>query len=253
MDCSLAGKVALITGGSRGIGAAIALGFAEHGADVVVTSRKLDDLEIVAGKIRNLSRRALAVPSHIGRMDDVKSLVARVNSEFGRIDILVNNAGGNPVLASFLETEERLWDSVMNLNLKGLFFLSQAAAKIMKEHGGGKIINVSSIRALKPAINQGVYDISKAGVVMATKVMARELAEYNIRVNALLPGQVHTRSGDAYFEAVPGSEAEIIKRTPLNRIAQPEEMVGAAIFMASDASSFMTGETICIHGGLLLT
>jgi NAD(P)-dependent dehydrogenase (short-subunit alcohol dehydrogenase family) len=249
----LDGKVALITGGSRGIGRATALGFAEAGASIAIASRKLPDLENVAREIRDLGREVLPIAAHIGRMEDINSLVSRVTDEFGRIDILVNNAGTSPALASSLEVDERLWDSVMNLNLKGLFFLSQAAAKVMKEHGGGAIINVASVDGFKPEANIGTYAVSKAGVIMVTKVMALELAQYDIRVNALAPGNVHTRLGDSRFLAMPEYEKEMIKRTPLGRIADPDDMVGAMIYLASDASSFMTGECIVVGGGILLT
>jgi len=249
----LDGKVALITGGSRGIGRATALGFAEAGADVVVASRKLPDLENVAEEIRKLGRKSLPVAAHVARMEDINNLVSKVTNEFGKIDILVNNAGTSPALASSLDVDERLWDSIMNLNLKGLFFLSQAVAKVMKEHGGGKIINVASMDGFKPEPNIGTYAISKAGVIMVTKAMALELAQYNIRVNALAPGNVHTRLGDSRFLAMPEYEGEMIKRTPLGRIADPDDMVGAMIYLASDASSFVTGECIIVAGGIFLT
>jgi NAD(P)-dependent dehydrogenase (short-subunit alcohol dehydrogenase family) len=141
----------------------------------------------------------------------------------------------------------------VNLNLKGLFFLSQAVARMMKEHGGGKIINVASMAGLRPELNGGVYAISKAAVIMATKVMALEWAQYNIRVNAIAPGNVHTRLGDARFIAVPEYERKMIDRTPLGRIPQPEEIVSAMVYLASDASSFHTGDTLSIEGGMLLT
>lgn len=249
----LDGKVALVTGGSRGIGRATALGFAEAGASIAVASRKLPDLENVAREIEKLGGKALPVAAHVGRMEDIHSLVSRVTDEFGRIDILVNNAGTSPALASSLEVDERLWDSVMNLNLKGLFFLSQATARVMKEHGGGIIINVASVDGFKPEANIGTYAVSKAGVIMVTKVMALELGPHNIRVNALAPGNVHTRLGDSRFLAMPEYEKEMIKRTPLERIANPDDMVGAMIYLASDASSFMTGECVVVGGGILLT
>jgi NAD(P)-dependent dehydrogenase (short-subunit alcohol dehydrogenase family) len=249
----LNGKVALITGGSRGIGRATALGFAGAGADIAVASRKLPDLENVAKEIERLGRKALPIAAHVGRMEDINNLVAKVTSEFSKIDILVNNAGTSPALASSLETDERLWDNIMNLNLKGLFFLSQAVAKVMKEHGGGKIINVASMDGFRPERNIGTYAISKAGVIMVTKVMALELAQYNIRVNTIAPGNVHTRLGDSRFLVMPEYEREMIKRTPLGRIADPDEMVGAMIYLASDASSFVTGECIVVAGGIFLT
>ncbi len=247
---SLEGKTALITGGSRGIGKVTAISFARAGADVAVASRNLAELETVAGEIKSLGRRSLAVTAHLGRMDQIKSLVEPVVAEFGRIDILVNNAGTNPAYTPALDLEERAWDSVMNLNVKGLFFLSQAVARVMKEHGGGRIINVASVDGFRPELNLGAYAISKAGVIMATRVMAQEWARYNIRVNTVAPGNVHTRLGDSRFGvAPPGYEEEIIKRTPLGRIAQPEEMVGAMIYLASDASNFVTGHTLVVDGG----
>jgi NAD(P)-dependent dehydrogenase (short-subunit alcohol dehydrogenase family) len=248
----LDGKVALITGGSRGIGRATALGFAEAGADIIVASRKLPDLENVAEEIRRSGRKALPVAAHLGRMEDINNLVAKVNSEFGRIDILVNNAGTAPAMSPAEDVDERLWDSIMNLNLKGLFFLSGAVARVMKQHGGGKIINVASMDGFKPESQIGVYAISKAGVIMATKVMALEWAQYDIRVNTLAPGNVHTRLGDSRFLAIPEYEGEMIKRTPLRRLADPDEMVGAMIYLASDASSFVTGECLTVDGGISL-
>jgi NAD(P)-dependent dehydrogenase (short-subunit alcohol dehydrogenase family) len=249
----LDGKVALITGGSRGIGRATALGFAEAGADVAVASRKLPDLENVAAEIKKMGKKSLAVAGHVGRLENIDSLVAKVTDEFGKIDILVNNAGTSPALASSLEVDERLWDSIMNLNLKGLFFLSQAVAKLMKEHGGGTIINVASMDGFRPEANIGTYAISKAGVIMVSKVMALELARYSIRVNTLAPGNVHTRLGDSRFLAMPEYKEEMIRRTPLGRIGDPDDMVGAMIYLASDASSFVTGECVVVAGGIFLT
>src|SRR4030042_1501679 len=252
-DFSLKGKVALVTGGSRGIGKATALGFASAGADVAIASRKLPDLEQVADEIRGLGRKALPVSAHIGRLEEIKSLVNTVYQEFGKIDILVNNAGTSPAISPMLELEERLWDSITNLNLKGVIFLSQAVARVMKEHGGGTIINVSSVTAFRHEPNIGVYSISKAALVMATKIMAQEWAEYNIRVNAIAPGHIHTRLGDSIFEAVPEYEEEFLKRVPLGRIGNPDEIAGAMIYLASDATSYVTGETIVVDGGTLTT
>jgi len=250
---SLEGKVALITGGSRGIGKATAIGFANAGADVVVASRKLPDLELVADEIKGLGRKSLAVAAHVGRLEQINSLVETVVDEFGRIDILVNNAGTSPVFTLALDLEERAWDAIMNLNLKGLFFLSQAVARVMKEHGGGKIINVASMDGFKPEYKVGAYAISKAGVVMVTKVMALELAEHNIRVNAIAPGPIHTRLLDSHWVVAPEDKEEVIKRVALKRIAEPEEIAGAMIYLASDASSYVTGQTFIVDGGFLLT
>lgn len=255
---SLEGKVALVTGASRGIGRATALGFAEAGADVAVASRKLPDLEKVADEVRALGRKALPVEAHVGKVEEIQTLIDAVVAEFGTIDILVNNAGTNPAMASVLDCEERLWDSIVNLNLKGLYFLSQAAARVMKDHGGGKIINVASGDGYKPEYLVGIYSISKAGVIMATKSMALELAQHNIRVNCIAPGPVSTRILDSHWFHLPEEEARAQKAhladlLPLQHIAEPDEMVGAMIYLASDASSFTTGETILMDGGMLLT
>lgn len=247
MDFSLEGKVALVTGGSRGIGRSSALGLAQAGADVVVASRKLPDLEKVAVEIRRLGRRSLAVAAHIARMEQIINLVSKVKDEFGKIDILVNNAATNPVMDPALDIEERAWDTVMNLNLKGLFFLSQAVAKMMKEQGGGKIINVTSVEGITPGILP-VYSISKAGVIMATKVMAREWSKYNIRVNAIAPGLTKTLFSEALWNN-PEILKDAIGKTPMGRVAQPEEMVGAVIYLASDISSYVTGQVIAVDGG----
>lgn len=254
---SLEGKVALITGGSRGIGEATAVGFAEAGADVAVSSRKLPDLERVAGRVEDAGRKALPVAAHLGRMENISGLVEKVKEEFGRLDILVNNAGTSPANASVLDAEERLWDTVLNLNLKGLYFLSQAAARVMRDTGSGSIINVSSVNGYQPTMNRGIYAISKAGVIMATKSMALDLAQYNIRVNAIAPGAVDTKLLNSNWANFSKEQAAAIKETvakniPLSHIADPDEIVGAMIYLASDSSSFLTGETILLDGGSTL-
>lgn len=250
MNLSLENKVALVTGGSRGIGRAIAIGLAQSGADVIIASRKVADLEKVAEEIRNMGRKALAVATHIGRLDEIKNLVIKANAEFGRIDILVNNAATNPTMAAAIDIDDRAWDSIMNLNLKGLFFLSQAVARIMKEKGGGKIINVASVAGISPDILP-IYSISKAGVIMATKVMAQQWAIYNIRVNAIAPSLTKTNFSEPLW-----SNQDILNiamsRTPLGRPAEPEEMVGAVIYLASDASSYVTGQVLAIDGGITI-
>lgn len=248
---SLEGKVALVTGGSRGIGRATAIGFAKAGADVAVTARDtegrgLPSLKEVTDEIKGLGRKALAVAAHIGRMDQLQGLVDRVVAEFGRIDILVNNAGTSGY-TPVLEVAEKHWDAIINVNLKGLFFLSQAAARVMKEQGGGKIINVSSLSGFKPEFEVCVYSISKAGVLMATKSLAQELAKYNIRVNAIAPGGIQTR----LLEASP-LIGDLPKQVPLARIGEPREIADAMIYLASDASSYVTGQTVIVDGGLML-
>ena len=247
MDFSLKNKVALITGASRGIGEAAAIGLAQAGADLAIASRKLPDLERVAAEVRKAGRKCLPIAAHVGRVEEVNSLVKKVVMEFGRIDILVNNAATNPTMAQALDVDERAWDSIMNLNLKGLFFLSQAVARVMKEKGGGKIINVSSIAGISPDLLP-VYSISKAAVIMATKVMAMQWAQYKIRANCIAPGLTKTKFSEALW-----NNPDILKHamalTPMGRVGEPEEMVGAILFLASEASSYVTGQVIAVDGG----
>ena len=252
---SLEGKVALVTGASRGIGRATALGFANAGADVAITSRKQPDLDVVAEEIRQTGRKALPIASHGGRMENHIALVDAVVKEFGRLDILVNNAATSPAVSSVLETEERLWDTIMNVNLKGLYFLSQAAARVMKEQGGGRIINVASSDGIKPAHTRSVYSTAKAAVMTVTKSFAGELAQYNIRVNAIAPGAIDTKMlnniwGDLPEEQQESIRAQMTQSMPLGHIGIPDEIVGAMIYFASDASSYLTGQTLLIDGGV---
>ncbi|MGD0352000.1 MAG: glucose 1-dehydrogenase [Dehalococcoidia bacterium] len=249
-EFSLKGKVALVTGGSRGIGKAIVIGLAKAGADVALASRKLPDLEEVAKEVKSTGRKSLAVAAHIGKIEEINNLVNKVKEEFGKIDILVNNAATNPTMDQAIDVEERAWDSIMNLNMKGLFFLSQAVARVMKEQGGGKIINVASVAGISPDLLP-IYSISKAGVIMATKVMAQQWAQYNIRVNAIAPGLTRTRFSEALWgnqDILQGAMLGI----PLRRVAEPEEMVGAVIFLASDASSYVTGQVLAVDGGAMI-
>jgi NAD(P)-dependent dehydrogenase (short-subunit alcohol dehydrogenase family) len=247
MELSLKNKVVLLTGASRGIGQAAAIGLAKAGADLAIASRKLPDLEKVAAEIKKIGRKCVPIATHVGRIEEVNSLVKKVLDEFGKIDILVNNAATNPSMASAMDVDERAWDSIMNLNLKGLFFLSQAVARTMKEKGGGKIINIASIAGISPDI-LAVYSISKAGVIMATKVMAQQWGQYNIRVNTVAPGLTKTKFSEALW-GNPDILNIAMSRTPLARPAEPEEMVGAILFLASDASSYVTGQVIAVDGG----
>lgn len=249
-EFSLKGKVALVTGGSRGIGKEIVIGLARAGADVALASRKLPDLEEVAKEVKAVGRKSLAVAAHVGKIEEINGLVAKVKDAFGKIDILVNNAATNPTMDQAIDVEERAWDSIMNLNMKGLFFLSQAVARLMKEQGGGKIINVASVAGISPDLLP-IYSISKAGVIMATKVMAQQWAQYNIRVNAIAPGLTKTGFSEALWgnkDILQGAMLGI----PLRRVAEPEEMVGAVIFLASDASSYVTGQVIAVDGGAII-
>ena len=253
---SLAGKTALITGGSRGIGEATAITFAQAGADVAVTSRKLPDLERVAAEIKKLGRKSLAVECHVGRMEQLQPLVDQVQQVFGKIDILVNNAGTS-FYDPALEMSEKGWDSVLNLNLKGVFFLSQAVARLMVKQGGGNIINVSSTAGFQAQIPTAHYSVAKAGVNMVTKVLAKEWAQYNIRVNCIAPGPIETKMFDAMFAPIAEEDKEAAKKgfaqtVPLGRAGKPEEIADTMLFLASQASSFVTGQTLLVDGGVLL-
>jgi NAD(P)-dependent dehydrogenase (short-subunit alcohol dehydrogenase family) len=247
MDFSLKGKVALITGASRGIGEAAAIGLAQAGADLAIASRKLPDLERVAAEVAKTGRKCLPVAAHVGRMEEINNLVKKVVDQFGKIDILVNNAATNPTMAQALDVDERGWDAIMNLNLKGLFFLSQAVARVMKEKGGGKIINVSSIAGISPDMLP-IYSISKAAVIMATKVMAMQWAQYKIQANCIAPGLTKTKFSEALWNN-PDILKHAMASTPMMRVGEPEEMVGAILYFASDASSYVTGQVIAIDGG----
>ncbi len=244
----LPGKVALVTGGSQGIGKAIALGLAEAGADVVLAARKLPDLQAVAQEISQMGRRALAVQTNVRHLSEIDNLVKKSMEEFGRIDILVNNAATNLAVGSVFNIDEGVWDITLGLNLKGCFFLSQAVGKIMRDKGGGTIINISSGGGIQPGVGMGVYCISKAGVNMLTQVLAQEWGQYNIRVNAIAPGQAKTKFSEPLLKDPVGAK-ETINNTALGRIAEPEEMVNAAIFLASEASSYMTGQVLVLDGG----
>ena len=254
---SLKGKVAVITGGGRGIGQAIAFAFAKAGAKVVITSRKTEDLEATATEIKACGGEAFPLSAHLGKMDDIKKMVSTVMDKFGRIDILVNNAGASPAINSVLESDERLWDTIMNLNLKGAYFVSQAVAKIMVKQGGGKIINIASVDGFNPEPGVSIYSISKAGMRMITRAFASELISYNIQVNTIAPGPISTKMMNSHWEHLSPEEAQKAKEAmekilPSGRIGNPDEIAGAALYLASDASSYTTGAEIIIDGGLLL-
>lgn len=245
---SLAGKVALVTGGSRGIGKAIALTFADAGADVAISSRKQAALDEVAAEIRKMGRRALAVVAHNREPEDLRQLIEKVKAEFGRIDILVNNAATNPIMAPLVDTDEKAFDIIMNTNLKGYFLLSQMAARLMIQQGGGHILNISSIGGISPDKGLGVYCISKAAINMLTRALALELGEYNIHVNALAPGVVKTYFSQALWSNENLMQEEM-QHMPIKRIAQPEEVAQMALTMVSGASAYITGQVIVMDGG----
>ncbi len=244
----LQGKVALVTGGSRGIGKAIALCLAEAGADIILASRKPPDLKVVAQEISQMGRKALAVPTNVRHLTEIDNLIKKSLEEFDHIDILVNNAATNPVFGSVFNIDEKAWEVTIGLNLKSCFFLSQVVGKIMRDKGGGNIINIASVNGVRPGLGTGVYSISKAGVIMLTQVLAQEWGQHNIRVNAIAPGIVKTRFSEALLSN-PAIATEREKSIALGRVSEPEEIANAALFLASEASSYMTGQTLIIDGG----
>jgi NAD(P)-dependent dehydrogenase (short-subunit alcohol dehydrogenase family) len=250
-------KVAVITGGGRGIGQAIAFAFAKAGAKVVITSRKAQDLEATANEIKAFGGEAFPLPAHLGKIDEIKKMINTAMEKFGRIDILVNNAGASPAMGSVLECDDRLWDKLMDINLKGAYFVSQAAANIMVKQGGGKIINIASVDGFNPEPGLSIYSISKAGMRMVTRAFASELISYNVQVNTIAPGPISTKMMDSHWGHLPPEEAQKVKEAmekmlPSGRIGNPDEIAGAALYLASDASSYTTGAEIVVDGGLLL-
>jgi len=242
----LSGKVAVVTGGSRGLGRAMVMAFAQHGADVVVASRKLDACEALASQVREATgREALAVECHVGRWADCDALVERSYERFGRVDVLVNNAGMSPLYASLPEVSEDLFDKVIAVNLRGPFRLSSLVGARMVEGAGGSILNVSSVAAVQPSPHEIPYAAAKAGLNSLTVGLARAFAP-KVRVNCIMPGPFLTDISKAWSpEMIRGLERGV----PLGRGGDASEIVGAALYFASDASSFTTGAVRKIDGG----
>jgi NAD(P)-dependent dehydrogenase (short-subunit alcohol dehydrogenase family) len=250
VNFSLNGKIALITGASRGIGESIAMTLSSNGAHCILVSRKQEDLEVVVGKIKANGGSAEAMACNMGYQDQITALVKSIEDKHGRLDILVNNAAANPYFGEMINAEEWAWDKTMAVNLKSPFFLTQAAARMMKTKGGGTVVNVASINGVRPALLQGIYSITKAGLICMTQAFAKELAAFNIRVNALLPGLTDTKFSGA-ITANDDIKNIVVSQIPLQRMAQPDEMAGAVLFLVSDASSYTTGSCITVDGGIL--
>ena len=251
MSIHLQDKVALITGASRGIGQAIAEAFASAGARVVLVSRKQAGLDEVADRIIAAGGETLAVAAHTGDESAIKRLLREIKAVYGGVDILVNNAATNPHFGPILTADEGQWTKILDTNLVGYFRVAKACEESMHQRGGGVIINIASVAGITPLPGMGIYCVSKAGVLMLTKVLAAELAPQNIRVNAIAPGFIKTRFSAAIWDNHQVKEATL-KTIPQKRIAEPQEISGAALFLASDDSSYVTGETIVIDGGQLL-
>jgi len=249
---SLEGKVALVTGGSRGLGRAMVLGLAKAGADVVIASRKLESCEQVAEDVRAIGRRALPLSAHAGRMESLDALLEQTYATFGRLDVLINNAGTNPVTAGLSDLTPELFQKVFEVNTKGPWYLASRAAPRMAAHGGGSIINVISVGGLKPPAYQGFYAGSKAALHAMTKVMAAEWASMGIRVNAIAPGSFHSDMLDAALKILPGFEEGSREASLQKRIADTDEIIGPVMYLASDMSKFTTGATLVADGGYLV-
>lgn len=247
----LSGRVALVTGASRGIGESIARLLAQHGASVIVSSRKIDDCNTVADSIVADGYKAEAMACHVGDMEQIQSIFQAIKEKHGKLDILVNNAAANPYFGDILDTDLGAFNKTVDVNIRGYFFMSVEAGKLMRDNGGGAIVNTASVNALQPGPFQGIYSISKAAVVNMTKAFAKECAGHNIRCNALLPGLTKTKFAGALF-----THDEIyqkaIENIPMQRHADPDEMAGTVLYLVSDASSYTTGECIVVDGGLTI-
>ena len=237
-----------MTGASRGIGSAIAEALAEQGAQVVLSSRKQADLDQEAERINErYSEMATAIAAHAGRPEELERLVQQIMERFSRIDILVNNAGTNPYFGPIIGAELSAWDKTFEVNLRGIFVLTKLVYEASMEARGGSVVNVASIGGIRPGFGLGVYNVTKAGVIMLTRQLAKELGG-KVRVNAVAPGVIKTR----FAEALWGNEAildRILAANPMGRIGLPDEVAGAVVFLASDAASYINGEVLVIDGG----
>ncbi len=247
----LSGKVALVTGASRGIGEAIARLLAAHGAHVIVSSRKAEPCEAVAQSIRDAGGKASVIPCHVGEMDQIDATFAAIEQQFGRLDILVNNAAANPYFGHISDTDLGAFQKTVDVNIRGYFFMCAKGSKLMAKNGGGSIINIASVNGVIPGMAQGIYSITKAAVISMTHAFAKECAPMKVRVNAILPGATDTK----FASALTTNDAilkVVMAHTPLNRVADPKEMAGAALYLASDAASYTTGACLNVDGGYLI-
>ena len=247
----LSGKVAIVTGGGRGIGRAIALGLARSGASVVASSRTQKEVEAVVEEIKKLGGKAIAVVTDLTVNEQLENLVNVTVKEFGKIDILVNNAARS-FLRSLLDLREDGWDKVFNTNVKAVWLLSRSVARKMMERKSGKIINITTVGAEKAELGMAAYGCSKAALKMLTRCMAREWAQYGIQVNAVGPGLTRTDFSKPIWYN-PEVAKHVSAAIPMGRLAEPEEIVGSVLFLASDAAQFITGHSIYVDGGSLTT
>jgi NAD(P)-dependent dehydrogenase (short-subunit alcohol dehydrogenase family) len=246
----LNGRIALITGASRGIGEATARLLAEQGAHVVISSRKQEDLDKVAESIIAAGGKATAIAAHQGESAALKHLMEEIGERFGRLDILVNNAATNPYFGHISDTDMGMVEKTLQVNIKGYFELSALACKLMKKGGGGAIVNIASINGVKPGTMQGIYSITKAAVINMTLAFAKECGPWKIRVNAVLPGLTDTKFASALTKNEQMLKV-VLPQIPLGRMAQPAEIAPAVLFLCSDAASYVTGTTLTADGGFL--
>lgn len=247
----LSGKIALVTGASRGIGESIAKLLAQHGAHVIVSSRKIAGCQAVVDDITKAGGSAQAIACHIGEMDQIDTIFANIAEQHGKLDILVNNAAANPYFGHILDTDLSAFQKTVDVNIRGYFFMSTLGAKLMRDSDGGSIVNVASINGVIPGDFQGIYSITKAAVISMTKAFAKECAQFNIRVNALLPGATDTKFASTLVNN-PKILEQAMAHVPMKRVAQPDEMAGTVLYLVSDASSYTTGTAINVDGGYLI-
>ena len=246
----LTDRIALVTGASRGIGQAIAEALADQGAELILVSRKQENLESVAAGIRDNGGNATAMACNMGDLDGIDALYKQIESSWGRLDILVNNAATNPHFGEMVTVDEGIWQKTVDVNLKGPFFMIQKAVPLMKAAGKGAVVNVASVNGIRPAPFQGVYSITKGAVITMTQAFAKELALHGIRVNALVPGFTDTKFASVLIQTKEIYDT-VIEKIPMHRHAEPSEMVGAVLYLASDAASYTTGVCLPCDGGML--
>lgn len=246
----LSGKVALVTGASRGIGESIARILASYGAHVIVSSRKIDGCEAVAEGIRSEGGSAEAIACHIGEMDQIDAIFKNIAEKHGKLDILVNNAATNPHFGPIETTDVGAFQKTVDVNIRGYFFMTAEGVKMMKKGSGGAIVNVASINGVVPGHFQGIYSITKAAVISMTQAYAKELGQQGIRVNALLPGLTDTKFASA-LTTNESIKKQAMAHIPMHRIAEPNEMAGAVLYLVSDAASYTTGVCLNVDGGYL--
>ncbi|TWI46318.1 NAD(P)-dependent dehydrogenase (short-subunit alcohol dehydrogenase family) [Pseudomonas duriflava] len=247
----LSGKIALVSGASRGIGEEVARCLAIHGAHVIVSSRKAKSCQAVVETIRAAGGSAEAMACHIGEIEEIEHVFDAIAERYGRLDILVNNAATNPYFGPIADTDLSAFEKTVDVNIRGYFFMSCRAVKLMSTNGGGSIVNVASVNGVTPGLFQGIYSITKAAVISMTKAFAQECAPQGIRVNALLPGATDTRFASALVQN-PSVLKKVLEHIPLGRVAEPDEMAGAVLYLVSPASSYTTGVCLNVDGGYLI-